>query len=494
MSAGIVTAGGGHAWETGFVAEVGRADASLTVVRRCVDIADVLAVAATGQISVAVVAADLRRLDSESVRELAAFGVVVVGVFRSGDGRTPTALARIGVTESVPDDASPAVMTELVRTVLARAETVLGTEGGSVAIGSDPMRALRGERDGASPPGEPVTEPRFVPQSVNSPANDPAIDPGADAPGRRGRRRRASRGNRGTGAAHAAAQRRGGRATRGAEPADQAREVRARPQNSRVIAVWGPVGAPGRSTVAMGLADRVAAAGSSAVLIDADVYGGVLANAFGLLDESAGLAGACRLASNGRLGASDFAGLCWQVQDRLTLMTGIARADRWPELRPSAMGQVLDLARDLADVVIVDCASVLEMDEEITFDTLAPRRNGATIAVLEAADVIVAVGAADPAGMERLARGYADITSAIDGVNPAVVFNRVRPTAASTSELRDACRRFCGCDPVAYLPEDRAAVDLAWQRGVTLSTVASKSPLVTAFDDLVRKLSPAPSR
>lgn len=260
----------------------------------------------------------------------------------------------------------------------------------------------------------------------------------------------------------------------------------------RVIAVWGPAGAPGRSTVAMGLADRVVAAGSSAVLIDADVYGGVLASAFGLLDESAGLAGACRLASNGRLGPAEFAGLCWQVQDRLTLMTGIARADRWPELRPSAIPMVLDTARAFAEVVIVDCSSVVEADEEITFDTLAPRRNGATLAVLGAADTVIVVGAADPAGVERLARGYADLTAAVAGVQPKIVFNRVRATAASPAELRDASRRFCGSDPVGFLPEDRTLVDLAWRQGVTLSMASSKSPLISAFDTLTQALADAP--
>jgi Flp pilus assembly CpaE family ATPase len=129
---------------------------------------------------------------------------------------------------------------------------------------------------------------------------------------------------------------------------------------------------------------------------------------------------------------------------------------------------------------------VVESDEEITFDTLAPRRNGATLAVLDAADSVIAVGAADPAGMERLARGYADVTAAVAGLEPKIVFNRVRATAASVPELREASRRFCGSEPIAFLPEDRAVVDLAWQRGVALSMVRSKSPLVRAFDDLVR--------
>lgn len=244
----------------------------------------------------------------------------------------------------------------------------------------------------------------------------------------------------------------------------------------------------------MGLADRAVAAGADTVLIDADVYGGVLANALGLLDESAGLAGACRLASSGRLDAEEFARLCWQVREGLVVLTGISRADRWPEVRPSAIPAVLEHARARADVVVVDCSAIVETDEEITFDTLAPRRNGATVAVLAAADVVIAVGAADPPGMERLARGLAEVTATVDGVEPRVVFNRVRPSAATRQELRDASRRYCGRDPIGYLPDDQASMDLAWRRGVTLSLAAAKSPLISAFDELAVVALGAPVR
>ena len=56
-------------------------------------------------------------------------------------------------------------------------------------------------------------------------------------------------------------------------------------------------------------------------------------------------------------------------------------------------------------MVVVDCGFSLEADEEISFDTVAPRRNGATLAVLSDADLVLAVGSADPPGMERLVRG-----------------------------------------------------------------------------------------
>ena len=42
----------------------------------------------------------------------------------------------------------------------------------------------------------------------------------------------------------------------------------------RLVAVWGPTGAPGRTTVATYLACELAGLGVSTVLADADTYGG----------------------------------------------------------------------------------------------------------------------------------------------------------------------------------------------------------------------------
>ena len=56
---------------------------------------------------------------------------------------------------------------------------------------------------------------------------------------------------------------------------------------------------------------------------------------------------------------------------------------------------MLDVARSFAELTVVDLGFCLEADEELSFDTAAPRRNGATLAVLENADLVVAVGSAD---------------------------------------------------------------------------------------------------
>ncbi|HEU0256408.1 MAG TPA: hypothetical protein VFQ96_01060, partial [Microbacteriaceae bacterium] len=59
-----------------------------------------------------------------------------------------------------------------------------------------------------------------------------------------------------------------------------------RGEAGRVIAVWGGTGAPGRTTIAVGLAGEYAARGEETALCDVDPYGGSIATLLGLLDEA----------------------------------------------------------------------------------------------------------------------------------------------------------------------------------------------------------------
>ncbi len=482
--------------------------APLSVVRRCADMTDLLATASTGQAAACLIAADLRRMDMQAVGQLTAFGMVVIAIHRAGDTETALRLARMGVRHTAADDDEPAELIALVGRAVREDQPDSGPA--TLRDTSDPRFAWRppSSAEQSRPAGDEAAPPSSPGRHHAAPAT-PAADrePGAtdghalESGEGRGADRVGPAAAAGSAPADAAGDGAGGEpvdpptARPGIDPADRAAAERVAPGTDgaghtpgTVVVVWGPGGAPGRTTVAMGVADQAAASGRSVLLIDADIYGGLLASAFGLLDESPGLAGACRLAANGRLDADELTQLCWKVGDRLALLTGIARADRWPEVRPSAIPTVLRIARGLVDLVIVDCAAPLETDEEITFDTMAPRRNGATLAFLDEADLTVAVGSADPPGIERLVRGLADLSAAVDGSSPRVVLNRVRKTAASEAEAIDAVRRLAGVEPVALLPEDRAAADTGWQHGVPLSVAAPKSPLTAAVGRLAATL------
>jgi MinD-like ATPase involved in chromosome partitioning or flagellar assembly len=227
------------------------------------------------------------------------------------------------------------------------------------------------------------------------------------------------------------------------------------------------------------------------LLIDADVYGGAIAPVLGLLDESPGVAAACRQATAGQLDTDALSVLCWQVKPRLRVLTGIPLPSRWPELRPPAVGSVLATARSLADVTVVDCGFCLETDEELSFDTVAPRRNGATLAVLAASDLVIVVGAADPIGMQRLIRGLDELRDADVGTATEIVLNRVRDRVVPgrpAGELSAALQRFAHRTPAALLPADPAALDSALAEGRSLSEACPGSPLRKAVRELAGAL------
>ncbi len=426
MTSGLLTAGSGQSWENDLVAALDRPGAPLTVLRRCVDIAEVLAEAGTGTAAVVVVSADLRRLDTEAVHRLITAGVAIVAIYPAADLRAPVRLERMGIETAVPDDAGADTVLAAVRSALLDRPVPPGAADGPVSLLSgDPRAAL------------PVVGTPDEPYSLAP------VDP---------------------------------------------------PAGGRVVAVWGPTGAPGRSTVAAGLAVAAAASGVATLLIDADVYGGILANAFGLLDESPGLAGACRMAANGRLDLAELTALVWSLQPNLRLLTGITRADRWPEVRPSAIPLVLGVARSMAPLVVVDLGFSLETDEEITYDTSAPRRNGATLAALADADLVLAVGSADPAGLERLVRGLAELGETVPSVRPQVVLNRCRSSIGSVADATAAVEQFTGLDVFAAVPFDGPALDRAWRDGRPVAQVAAGSPTTKAFGQLASRVVPVVAR
>ena len=260
----------------------------------------------------------------------------------------------------------------------------------------------------------------------------------------------------------------------------------------RVIAVWGPTGAPGRSTVALNLAAELAA-GAPTLLVDADTYGSTLAQALGLLDEAPGMAAACRAADQGTLDLPTLARFAPEVTPGLRILTGVPRAHRWTELRAASVAHVLDLSRRLATHVVVDCGFSIEDDEELSYDTLAPRRNASTLTALEASDELVVVGSGDPIGLQRLVRAVQDL-SAVPSPSARVVVNKVRASAVGARPERriaEALSRFAGMDDLAFLPWDQASLDTAMFAGVALRESAPQSELRRAFVALAQRYAAA---
>lgn len=255
-----------------------------------------------------------------------------------------------------------------------------------------------------------------------------------------------------------------------------------------LVAVWGPIGSPGRTTLAINLAAERAAAGRTVMVIDADSYGASIAASLGLLEESASFAQACRSADQGSLTVERLARTASQVVFKggaFSLLTGLTRADRWPELRAAAVERVLAVARESSDLVVVDCGFALENDEELSYDTVAPRRNAATLKVLAQADLVYAVGSGDPLGIPRLIRGLDELTRQIPTAEVRVVVNKVRRKSVGGSpekSLAQAWERFGPERGINhFLPWDHELTGQALLEGRLLLELAPDAPLRRAI-------------
>lgn len=400
-----------HDWEGRMVEVVDRLP-GVSVGRRCVDLADLLAAASAGLGDVALISADLRGLDRDAVAHLRAHGVAVVGASRAADEGQERRLRQLGVDRHV-HVATPGEDLVETLTLASAVRTAFDADAQMLWPGEDPPTA----------PIEPVTD-----------RTPPPVQP--------------SRG--------------------------------------RVIAVWGPTGAPGRSTLAVNLASELAAAGAPTVLIDLDTYGAAVAQLLSVLDEAPGLASAARASELGTLDLMGLARLAVEVSPRFRVLTGIPTPSRWPEVRSAAVEHIIELSRSLAAFVVLDLGFGIEDDEELSYDTAAPRRNATTLGGLAQADDLLLVGAADPVGLQRMVRAVQGVGQ-VASPSPRPVVNRLRASSVGSDPRRrveTSLARFAGVEGIAFLPDDPAAVDSALLAGQTLAECAPDSPLRQAIANL----------
>lgn len=265
-----------------------------------------------------------------------------------------------------------------------------------------------------------------------------------------------------------------------------------RTESGQVIAVWGPAGSPGRTSLAISIAAEIAAAGFSVALADVDTHSGSIAPALGLLDESPGFAAACRLAGAKSLNRRELERIGQRYlsgHGNFWVLTGIGRPSRWPELSAERVTDTLRECRRWVDFTVVDTGFSLESDEEISSDLFAPRRNAATLAALQESDQVIAVGSADPVGLSRFLRAHVDLIEILETDRVTVVMNRVRSSAIGlnpTAQIAQALRRFGGILAPILVPHDQAAFDAAVLSGRTLRDTAGRSAARHAVSHLVR--------
>ncbi|MFT4051333.1 MAG: hypothetical protein QM677_03690 [Microbacterium sp.] len=268
------------------------------------------------------------------------------------------------------------------------------------------------------------------------------------------------------------------------------------PSRGRVITVWGPAGAPGRTTMAIELACALARDDRRVALVDADAHAPSLAMAVGLADEGPGFAAACRQAGRGTLTAAELTRIAMPLGS-VDVLTGINRPNRWPELAGDRVTAALERCREWADDIVVDVASSLERDEEIVSDLDGPRRNAATLAALAAADLVVAVVAADPVGVSRFVRAHSELRAVVGATPVRVLVNKTRTSTLgldARGQVRRTLERYVGARETWFVPWDAKAADAATLAAQPVARVAGRSALAAAVRQFVAEAIEPPGR
>ncbi|WP_010524895.1 AAA family ATPase [Nesterenkonia sp. F] len=487
----------------------------VTVDRRCSDLVELVAAARAGRADAALIIGGTEDLTDSRLAELHEDGVVVVAISDLADERRR--LAALGIT-ALPDEIDvhllvPALRGEEVEPpeeldaeleALVAAEGPSDPEDGGGPAGSEHPEDSPEAEAGDTPPGrggmdgsDPAAgaAPADAGSGPAADAFDAADAAGADVVPRDLGGAAKEDGDDGEASARATGPRieesvdglDGGEADEDGEGSDS-EEPPSETSDSPVrgiTVVWGAPGSPGRTTTAVNMAAELAGTGRRVLLIDADTVAASAAVQLGLIEESAGLAQACRQADLGRLDSSRLRRIVTLVDVagwRMHVLTGLPRADRWRELRERGLRQVLRIARDEYDHVVVDVSASIEQDEDLTYDTFAPQRHAAAVAALEEADTVLAVGAADPVSFPRLVKSLEERRLLVpEAPEPQVVINQLRAQAVGRSpeeQIAEAWAHWgAAATIIRHLPWEREACDVALLRGQVLAEAAPGSEL-----------------
>ncbi|PHP52379.1 AAA family ATPase [Actinomyces ruminis] len=429
----------------------------MQVVRRCADTAELLSVALAGLGTLAVIGTDFDELDRSVLDRLNRAGVT--GLLLAPDADRERWESTGWPVESTA--ASATVVCARLQSIARSRVSSPGPRSAAPAISTTVTPATP-----ASPPADAAAADLWDEfDAATPPASPPSFSPRRDIMGPAGTPEIAHTEGAAVGAA--------GDAERG-----------------RLVVVWGPHGAPGRSTVAAALASGLA---GDTILVDADIEAPSLTQLLGLPEDSSALATAARLAARGRLDAETLDRILVPISEGRRLLTGLGRPGRWRELPPAAMPEVWERCRHAVSWTVVDVAGG-QVDDAVDDFTLEPGRGAVSADLLRSADVVVIVGAGDPIGVRRLLQLMDDLDGDMRPTGRVeVVVNRVRASAAGPSPqraVREALARFGGLEEVIVLPEDAQTADRCLMEGRSVLEAAPGSPLGRALAELVDRVDP----
>ena len=249
-----------------------------------------------------------------------------------------------------------------------------------------------------------------------------------------------------------------------------------------ITVVYGATGSPGRSTVALGLAESWAHAGERVCLVDADTIGPSLALLVGMTEDVSGLLVASRYADQGALDARSLASACRRLTDRLWLMSGIGSADRWHQLRPHSLERIVSVCSQNFDRVVIDTNPLLSAaDVDVALAGGVPVRDGTARSVLQHSHAVIVVTQPEAVSVVRMTADLPHVLNAVEHSRITVLANRApRRDANARSRVQQVLAEAGLSVPVYAVPDD-ASVQACRKSGSLLLENASTGRVRKSF-------------
>jgi hypothetical protein len=248
----------------------------------------------------------------------------------------------------------------------------------------------------------------------------------------------------------------------------------------KIIAVWGPAGSPGRSTLALCLTATLARRNQQVMVVDGDSYAPSLAPMLGLHETQSGVQSLSRQA---RLETVEAKALEACAVDyplggkSLSVVTGLNSPAHYVDCGSLAWSLALTTLRAAGYTLVVDLAAPLL---QLPGETIGgPMRNALTLTTLDVADRVLAVANPTPLSILRLSRDWPRLTELADAAGLDVCLNNAPANdQRSIDESQHALWQFTGHDETTVFPSDRLWAAPSPDVSTLLSSPEGKNPLM----------------
>lgn len=254
-----------------------------------------------------------------------------------------------------------------------------------------------------------------------------------------------------------------------------------------MIAVWGPKGSPGRSTIAVEVASELAAGGAETVLIDADSYGGDILQLLGVVEELPTVLWAATAAASESLEKGEFLSNVRRASPSGPIvLPGLPRSDLWAEISDFGWRGLLRFCHESFLYTVCDVGFCVEADAFSPYASSGGGRNRMARATLTAADKVIAVCRANPIGIKNFIWSFRELDGIVNPEALFIVVNRIH--SSERREVADILYRHLGRRPIAMVPDRPQEFARAVSNGSSLLEARPNSDVRAAIRDVAARM------